>query len=158
VITQALPCLSELLAGERGRVIGIASDSRTPGADLLQRSGFVDALIEADARNALEVSHKLAAVAPDLADLVVNCVSEPGTELASILCTKQHGSVYFFSMSTSFTAAALGAEGVGKDVTMVIGNGYMEGHADCALQTLRDHPEIHHYFTSKYAGSREAHE
>jgi hypothetical protein len=27
-------------------------------------------------------------------------------------------------MATSFTKAALGAEGVGKDVTMIIGNGY----------------------------------
>ncbi len=93
--------------------------------------------------------------APDLADLVVNCVNVPGTELASILCTKQNGTVYFFSMSTSFTAAALGAEGVGKDVTMIIGNGYAAGHAECALQTLRDHPEIHRYFNSKYGASRE---
>jgi L-erythro-3,5-diaminohexanoate dehydrogenase len=144
-------------AGEGGRVIGIASE-RTPGADLLQRVGFLDALVEADARNALEVSRKLAAVAPDLADLVVNCVDVPGTEMASILSAKQYGSVCFFSTSTSFTAAALGAEGVGKDVTMIIGSGYAVGHADCALQTLRDHPQLHHYFTSKYAGGLEAHE
>ena len=44
----------------------------------------------------------------------INCVNVPGTELASILCTKDDGTVYFFSMSTSFTAAALGAEGVGQ--------------------------------------------
>ena len=44
-------------------------------------------------------------------------------------------------MATSFTAAALGAEGVGRDVTMIIGNGYTKGHAEIALQTLRDHPE-----------------
>ncbi len=64
----------------------------------------------------------------------------PDTELGSILCTKDDGIVYFFSMSTSFTAAALGAEGVGKDVTMIVGNGYAKGHADTALQTLRDNP------------------
>jgi L-erythro-3,5-diaminohexanoate dehydrogenase len=145
---------AKLHAGAEGRVIGIAPDASTPAAQLLQGSGFVDAFVEADARNALEVASKLSAVAPDLADLVVNCVNVPGTELASILCTKQHGTVYFFSMATSFTAAALGAEGVGKDVTMIIGNGYAVGHAECALQTLRDHPEIHRYFTTKYVGSR----
>ena len=56
-------------------------------------------------------------------------------------------------MSTSFTAAALGAEGVGKDVTMIVGNGYAKGHADIALQTLRDHPEMHAYFNAKYASA-----
>jgi L-erythro-3,5-diaminohexanoate dehydrogenase len=54
-------------------------------------------------------------------------------------------------MATSFTAAALGAEGVGRDVTMIIGNGYTHGHAEIALQTLRDRPELHRYFTQTYA-------
>ena len=88
---------------------------------------------------------------PALADLVVNCVNVGGTETASILCCKDHGTVYFFSMATSFTAAALGAEGIGKDVNMMVGNGYAKGHADIALQTLRDHPALNDYFTARYA-------
>jgi L-erythro-3,5-diaminohexanoate dehydrogenase len=139
--------------GPQGRVIAVAPSAQTESAALLQRTRLVDAFIEADARDALGVSEKVSAIAPDLADLVVNCVNVPGTELSSILCTKQNGTVYFFSMSTSFTAAALGAEGVGKDVTMIIGNGYAADHADTALQTLRDHPEIHEYFNRKYIGS-----
>ena len=145
---------AKVQAGPHGRVIGIAPDVNTPAAQMLKNAGLVDEFIAADARNALELSQKFSALAPDLADLVVNCVNVPDTELSSILCTKQNGTVYFFSMSTSFTAAALGAEGVGKDVTMIIGNGYAVGHADCALQTLRDHPDIHRYFNNKYAGSR----
>jgi L-erythro-3,5-diaminohexanoate dehydrogenase len=140
-------------AGAEGRVIGVAPDAHTPAARMLKDAGLVDAFIEADARNALDLSRHVTAVAPELADLVINCVNVPGTELSSILCTKQNGTVYFFSMSTSFTAAALGAEGVGKDVTMIIGNGYAKGHADCALQTLRDHPEIHRYFNNTYAAN-----
>jgi L-erythro-3,5-diaminohexanoate dehydrogenase len=141
-------------AGANGRVIGVGPHAHSPAAQLLQRTGLVDAFIEVDARNALELSQMLSEIVPDLADLVINCVNVPGTELGSILCTKDEGTVYFFSMSTSFTAAALGAEGVGKDVTMIVGNGYAKGHAGIALQTLRDHPEIHQYFHSKYAGSR----
>lgn len=137
--------------GETGTVIGIAPSDQTPAARMLIEHGLVDHFIVADARNALEISEKLAAVAPQLADLTINCVNVPGTELGSILCTKQDGTVYFFSMSTSFTAAALGAEGVGKDVTMIVGNGYARGHADTALQTLRDHPPIHAYFRETYA-------
>jgi L-erythro-3,5-diaminohexanoate dehydrogenase len=74
----------------------------------------------------------------------------PGTELTSILCTREEGTVYFFSMCTSFTAAALGAEGAGKDVTMIVGNGYTKGHAETALQTLRDHPALRAYFTERF--------
>ncbi|MCQ2554777.1 MAG: L-erythro-3,5-diaminohexanoate dehydrogenase, partial [Clostridia bacterium] len=75
----------------------------------------------------------------ELFDVVINCVSVPNTEMASILACKDDGTVYFFSMATSFTAAALGAEGVGKDVNMIIGNGYTKNHADVTLQVLREH-------------------
>jgi L-erythro-3,5-diaminohexanoate dehydrogenase len=56
-------------------------------------------------------------------------------------------------MSTSFTAAALGAEGVAKDVTMIVGNGYAKDHAATALQTLRDHPPLLGYFLAKYGAT-----
>jgi L-erythro-3,5-diaminohexanoate dehydrogenase len=138
-------------AGSTGRVIGIVPDATTAGSRLLVEHGYVDALIEADARDALALTGRFAAALPELADLVVNCVNVPGTELASILCARDEGTVYFFSMSTSFTAAALGAEGVGKDVTMIVGNGYAKGHAATALQTLRDHPPLRAYFTQRYA-------
>jgi L-erythro-3,5-diaminohexanoate dehydrogenase len=137
--------------GPSGRVFGVVPDPSTPSSRLLVRAGLVDALVAADARDALDVSEKVAAAAPQLADVVINCVNVPDTELGSILCTKQDGTVYFFSMATSFTAAALGAEGVGRDVTMIVGNGYAKGHARTALQTLRDRPEVLAYFNEKYA-------
>ena len=137
--------------GPGGRVIGIVPDASTKAAQLLLRCGLVDELLVADARDALGASERVAAVAPQLADVVINCVNVPGTELASILCARDDGTVYFFSMSTSFTAAALGAEGAGRDVTMMIGNGYTKGHAETALQTLRDRPELHDHFNAIYA-------
>jgi L-erythro-3,5-diaminohexanoate dehydrogenase len=140
--------------GACGHVIGIVPDETTRAAQLLRSERFVDALIVSDARRAIETSGRVAASAPGLADLVVNCVNVPGTELASILCARDGGIVYFFSMSTSFTAAALGAEGVGRDVTMIIGNGYTKGHAEIALQTLRDHPPLHDYFNATFSTKR----
>ncbi len=88
---------------------------------------------------------------------MVNCVNVAGTELASILCAREGGTVYFFSMSTSFTAAALGAEGAGRDVNMMIGNGYTKGHAELALQTLRDHPALHAHFNATYGTTPSSH-
>jgi len=143
---QAKACV-----GESGRVIGIVPRADTPGARLLEREALVDDLIVADARDAVASSQRVESAAPQLADLVINCVNVPGTELCSILCARNGGTVYFFSMSTSFTAAALGAEGIGRDVTMIIGNGYTKDHAQIALQTLRDRPELHAHFNQIYA-------
>jgi L-erythro-3,5-diaminohexanoate dehydrogenase len=137
--------------GSEGRVVGIIPRDGTPGATLLREQGFIDEVIVADARDALAILEALPEALPQLADLVVNCVNVSGTELASILCCKDGGTVYFFSMATSFTAAALGAEGVGKDINMMVGNGYAKGHAGVALQTLRDHPAIKEYFISRYS-------
>ncbi len=133
------------------RVIGIVPDASTEGARLLISQRLVDDLLELDARDAASVNAAVSHARPRLADLTVNCVNVPGTELSSVLCTKEGGTVYFFSMCTSFTCAALGAEGIGKDVTMIVGNGYVRGHADIALQTLRDNPVLHDYFRKRYA-------
>jgi L-erythro-3,5-diaminohexanoate dehydrogenase len=77
-----------------------------------------------------------------VADLVVSCVSVPGAEAAAILLAEEGGTVCFFSMGTSFTSAALTAEGLGKDVTMVIGSGYAPGHAALALDLVRSEPSL----------------
>ena len=87
----------------------------------------------------------------ELADVVINVVNIPNTEMSSILACKDNGLVYFFSMATSFTKAALGAEGVGKDVNMLIGNGYTKGHANAALQVLREDERIMKLFAELYA-------
>lgn len=76
----------------------------------------------------------------DMADLVINCVNVPHTEMAAALSVRSRGRVYFFSMATSFQAAALGAESVGQDIEMLIGNGYAEHHAAFALDLVRRHP------------------
>ena len=136
--------------GSAGRVIGIAPDAGSRGARLLRSLKLVDDFIEADARKPGNLLAMLPERIPGLADLVVNCVNVPGTEQASILCARDEGTVYFFSMCTSFTAAALGAEGVGKDVTMIVGNGYTKGHAELALDTLRANRPLLDYFTETY--------
>ncbi len=74
------------------------------------------------------------------ADVTVVCVDVPGCERGAILATAEGGTVIFFSMATSFSAAALGAEGLAADVTMLVGNGYVPGHADYALDLLRSEP------------------
>lgn len=78
----------------------------------------------------------------DLADLVFVCTNVPGCEGGAILSCRDDGRVVFFSMATSFPAAALTAEGLGKACEMTIGNGFVPGHAELALDLVRSEPAL----------------
>ena len=87
----------------------------------------------------------------ELADFTVNCVNVADTEITSVLLTRDKGLVYFFSMSTDFAKASLGAEGIRKPTRMLIGNGYYPGHTEITFQIIREHPELRAYFEHKFA-------
>ncbi len=122
-----------------------ALDYRPDAPQRLVAVGLADASLAADATKPLEVY----AQTHGEFDLVVNCASVPGTEMASILSAREGGEVLFFSMATSFTAAALGAEGVGKDVRLTMGNGYVRGHARLALDLVRETPALRKIFAAR---------
>ena len=136
-------------AGVTGKVICIATPRSAERAKSL---GFADHVLVCDATNAVEVYNAIMEVTDGkLCDVVINCVSIENTEMASILATKDDGTVYFFSMATNFVKAALGAEGVGKDVNMIVGNGYCKGHAAIALQEMRESEVLRNIFTELFA-------
>jgi len=148
---SGLLCLHEAKkrAGITGRVIGIAP--REASKKRAESTGLCDTVLMADAADAIDVMRKVEeATGGDLADITINCVNIPNTELSSILATRDGGLVYFFSMATSFTAAALGAEGVGKDVNMIIGNGYTRDHAAISLNIMRENPVLRKIFEELY--------
>lgn len=136
--------------GVTGKVLGLVHGDA--GRERLERTGFCDAIIQASATDQLFVYDAVASLTDgEMADLTINCVDVPDTEMASILATKDTGTVYFFSMATSFTAAALGAEGIGADTTMLIGNGYTKHHAEIALADVRQSPVLMEIFRETYA-------
>jgi L-erythro-3,5-diaminohexanoate dehydrogenase len=114
-------------------------------ADLLTEAKIADVVAVADARDPVALSAAVEA-AGGPADVTVVCVDVPGCEGGAILATADRGTVVFFSMATSFSAAALGAEGLAADVTMLVGNGYVPGHADQALALLRGHAGVRSLF------------
>jgi L-erythro-3,5-diaminohexanoate dehydrogenase len=132
-------------AGAR-RVIGLVPT--TTEADLLHDSELVDDVVVADARDPVG----LAAAVGVTADVTIVCVDVPGCEHGAILATAQGGTVVFFSMATSFTAAALGAEGLAADVTMLVGNGYVPGHAAMAIDLVRTDSGVRSLFERRVAG------
>ena len=150
--------LSAAAARQAGaaRIIGVVpheaeaqllrSAAGSPGRpDQPSQPGLVDEIVIADARNPVAVSRAIEN-AGGPADVTVVCVDVAGCEGGAILATAQGGTVIFFSMATSFTAAALGAEGVAADVTMLVGNGYVPGHAQLALDLIRAQPSVRDLF------------
>jgi len=131
------------------KVIGVVPDEaeaallRDPGTT--QEPPLVDEIVIADARDPVGLAEKVQAVGGP-ADVTVVCVDVAGCEGGAILSTAQGGTVVFFSMATSFSAAALGAEGLAADVTMLVGNGYVPGHADLALGLVRDNSHVRALF------------
>src|SRR5512137_2001332 len=143
--------------GARVLVIGAGKSGAVVAADLSEKAladleaiGVVDRTLSLDATRGVDALHRVES-AGGLFDLVVNCANVPGTEISSLLLVRDGGTVIFFSMATSFTTAALGAEGVGKDATLLIGNGYVPGHADLSLDLLRKNPMLRSHFESRYA-------
>lgn len=114
-------------------------------AALLRGSGLASQVVLADARDPVAVADAVTS-AGGPADVTVVCVDVPGCEGGAILATAGGGTVIFFSMATSFSAAALGAEGLAADVTMLIGNGYVPGHAELALDLVRTNPAVRAQF------------
>ncbi len=120
-------------------------------ADRLAAAGLADAVVIADARDPVALAAAVTGALGGPADVTVVCVDVPGCEHGAILATGDGGTVVFFSMATSFAAAALGAEGLAADVTMLIGNGYVPGHAEQALHLLRDEPGVRRLFAARLA-------
>jgi L-erythro-3,5-diaminohexanoate dehydrogenase len=144
-------CLTQAHRSTGGKGQLLALDISEKALAALAELGVSDLSLRVDATRPVEVLEAVKrATGGALCDLVVNCATVGGTEMATVLATRDGGTAIFFSMATSFTAAALGAEGVGKDVTMLVGNGYVPGHADLTLELLRTDTRLRVFFAGRY--------
>ena len=136
-------------AGPNGKVIGIIHSNRHR-ADL-ENLNVCDHIVVGNAKNPMEIYDLVMSLTNNEGvDVTINVVNVPNTEMATILPTKPTGTVYFFSMATSFTKAALGAEGIAAEPLMIIGNGYTKNHANITLDILRESKEMYNLFQRRY--------
>ena len=127
-----------------GRVLGLCYPHDT--ADAAKLAG-AEAIV-VDCTDATAVAEAISeAFMGDEADLVFVCSNVPGCEGGAILGCSDQGRIVFFSMATSFTSAALLAEGLGKACEMTIGNGYVPGHAELALDLVRSDARLMESFS-----------
>ncbi|MCT4607131.1 MAG: zinc-binding dehydrogenase [Marinisporobacter sp.] len=137
-------------AGVTGKVICLGHSEKS--LEIAKRANVADVYVTGDATKPVEIMEKIKELTNgEMVDVTINNVNVPDTEMSSVLATKNDGVIYFFSMATSFTKAALGAEGVGSDVTMIVGNGYTKGHAEVTLQIMRESKELREIYEELYA-------
>ena len=135
--------------GPKGNVVGVVRNPAQVPA--LMELGVYNKVIVASATEPIAVlDAALAANDGKEYDISICCVNIESCEMSAILPVRDDGIVYFFSMATSFTKAALGAEGIGKDVTLIIGNGYTKDHAEITLNVLRENEKLRKLFDEKY--------
>lgn len=135
--------------GRKGKIFGCAT--RESSVSTFASLGLLDKCFQADALKPGEFMDKVKDVTSgEMVDLVINTANVEGTEMASVLACKQGGKVYFFNMATNFQKAALGAEGVGYDVEMIIGNGYAPNHADFTLNLYRRNKAVKGWFDAEF--------
>lgn len=108
----------------------------------VETSGLCDIGIVADLQDPLAALAAVQRAGAPLADFTVVVVNAPRCESFAIMATKERGTVLFFSMATNFTTAALTADGMGHDVTMLIGSGYTPDVGQYALDLVRRTPAL----------------
>lgn len=134
----------------------LVSATRDSSVETFKGLELADEVFKADALNPAGTMDKIEELTGGrMCDLVINTANVEGTELSSVLACRQGGKVYFFNMATNFQKAALGAEGVGMDVEMIIGNGYAPNHADFTLDLYRGNAAVKRWFDEKFGAEQD---
>lgn len=129
----ALAAARDAMAG--GTLVAVDVDPEAVGA--VAELGLCDLAVTADLRDPLAALEAAQAAGAPVADLTVAVTNAGGCEPTAILLTADDGIVLFFSMATSFSAAALAADGIGSSARMLIGSGYSPDRGAYALELVR---------------------
>jgi L-erythro-3,5-diaminohexanoate dehydrogenase len=130
-----LACAAALDTMDGGTVIAVDVDP--DAVERVRADGLCDIAVAADLRDPLAAVRAVREAGGEPADLTVVVVNATGCEPAAILLTAVGGTVLFFSMATSFTTAALTADGMAHDVRMLVGSGYTPDVGAYALELVR---------------------
>ena len=146
-----LLCLAEAKKRVSPTGLVVCMEYSEEQCELVRSLGIADIVVQANGQKPLEAYEAyMEATGGRLADFTVNTVNVPDTELSCVMVTKDTGMIYFFSMSTDFAKASLGAEGIKKYVPMLIGNGYYPGHAQIAFDIVRREEKLRRYLEERY--------
>jgi L-erythro-3,5-diaminohexanoate dehydrogenase len=115
----------------------VAVDVDAEALDAVSAAGLCDLAVRADLRDPLAALEAVRAAGAPPADLTVVVVNATDCEPTALLLTADSGTILFFSMATSFSGAALAADGIGTPARMVVGSGYSGDRGALALDLVR---------------------
>jgi L-erythro-3,5-diaminohexanoate dehydrogenase len=115
----------------------VALDVDAEALDRAADAGLCDLAVAADLRDPLAAIETVRAAGAPPAQLTVVVVNATDCEPAALLMTADEGTILFFSMATSFSAAALAADGIGTAARMVVGSGMASDRGELALHLAR---------------------
>ncbi len=129
----ALAAAREAMSG--GTLVAVDVDAAA--IERVSELGLCDVGVTADLRDPLAALEAVRASGAPAADLTVVVVNATGCEPTAILLTADEGTVLFFSMATSFSGAALAADGIGTSARMLVGSGFTPDRGAYALDLVR---------------------
>lgn len=135
--------------GKAGKVYAIEPNPQL--AKDLKSLKVCDEVWSIDATDPLAVRRMVEkATRGKMIDVVINVASVPNTEVSALVSVRKSGKIIFFSMATSFTKVALGAEGIGSSAQLIFGNGYYPGHDSFVVGLVRAHKNLKSLFIKRY--------
>jgi len=135
--------------GQHGKIFAIEPNAKL--AAELKALRVCDAVWPIDATDPMAVRTMVETKTHGkLIDVVINVANVPNTEVSALVSCQPRGKIIFFSMATSFTKVALGAEGIGLSSSLIFGNGYCPGHARFVLSLIRNQAALKKLFLNRY--------
>ncbi|MFZ5632302.1 MAG: sigma 54-interacting transcriptional regulator [Bacillota bacterium] len=134
--------------GSRGEIVAVVHSS-TAGKDV-EKLHIADHVLVLDTTDTIAASRTYEKKIGCPADLTIDCVDVPGSEFFSVMNTCNGGKIYFASLASRYTVAALGAEGMARDVDLLLYKGFSSGHADYTVNLLRRHTVLQDYLEARF--------
>ncbi|MCG8636478.1 MAG: sigma 54-interacting transcriptional regulator [Desulfobacterales bacterium] len=134
--------------GRNGKIIGIVNTPQSKRR--LEKTKVYDQVLCCDALNTVDALEKLGSKSLPHFDLTVNCMTVSGSEMLSLVLTRDKGTIFFASLANSQKTTALTSESMGKNLNIIGYTGYIEGHAEFTTRLLTDYPELILLLTQLY--------
>ena len=131
--------------GHTGKITGVVKSQKSRKD--LEKTGIYDEVFCCDALDTIDALNSLSShdgfhAQGSTFDLTVNCMAVSGTEMLSLLLTRNRGTIFFASLANSQKITALTSESMGKDLNIIGYTGFLEGHADFTAALLDTCPEL----------------
>ncbi|WP_312650868.1 sigma-54 interaction domain-containing protein [Aminipila sp.] len=99
---------------------------------------YADRFRIVDVTNPIEAVEEIMQEDSHLMDFTINCEDLSGSEVLSVLMTKEKGSLYFTNLRNGYSKAILIAESMGKEITTYSLDQYYEGYDNFTIQLLTE--------------------